>query len=151
MPMRAYSAAISNDISRAAGFLSTVRREPSARPAPARRTAARRGAAVTNRAVRAAPTAEQTLIASSSPPAPQTARSSPLASGPRKVARASSDPEAALPAVRSAVVREISGSSALWTGRVMLTVTAERAAATPTTATGASVTNATPTARKPRV
>ena len=151
IPTRVYSATISKDISRATGVFSTVRSAPSARPCSGRRTTVPRGADVTNRAVRRTPAAEQPLITISTPPAPHTARSSPLTRGPTNVASASSDPEAALPAVRSPVVREISGSRALCIGRVRVTVMDEAAAVMPTTATGASVTSATPSARKPIV
>ena len=63
---------------------------------------------------------------------------------------ASTDPVAALPVVRSPVVREMRGSRALCAGRVMVIATAAMAARTATTGTGPSTSMAAPRAMEVR-
>ena len=80
---------------------------------------------------------DRTPTTRGTPPADQVARTMPLKRGPTKVPMASTAPVAALPVVRSPVVREMRGSRALCAGRVMVMATAATAARTATTATGA--------------
>ena len=76
---------------------------------------------------------------------PPGGRTAPLSRGPRRMPAASAEPDAALPAVASLAVSEISGSRALWTGRVRLMATVFAAASAHTTANGASSSTTTAT------
>ena len=134
IPSRAYSAPTSTVSSRAAGSRSTVRSGDVPLPS-AERT---RGAPGPSRAAHQTETALLAVITASTPPGSHHAATAPLTSGPSRMPTASADPEAALAAVTSAAVSEISGSSALCTGLVRLMVIVFAAASTHTTANGAS-------------
>ena len=101
---------------RAAGSRTTTRNDdvPLARGPDPRHPRTQPGR--TPQADSALPTAITSEHATRVPPGGQ----APLTSGPTKIAAASTQPDAALPAVTSLVVSEISGSRALCTGRVRL-------------------------------
>lgn len=129
-PTRTYSAATSSNSSRAAGALTTIR---SAEDCDSPWWTSRgRGLLVRNRHGTQA-SAIRPASARSTPPGPNATMSRPLTSGPRKTATASTAPDAALPTVSAAVEAEISGSSALWTGLVSVTLNPANAAVTATT------------------
>ena len=142
MPISTYSAATRPLSNRAAGSRTTTRHDDAARSSspvggcgtPGPRPTAHHSA-----------TPEAPAITSSTPPGCHQAVRTPLIRGPTKIATDSTQPDPALAAVSSLVVSEISGSRALWTGRVRVMATEPTAARTQTSANDASANNAAPT------
>ena len=140
IPMRTYSAPTSRLSSRATGSRTTSRNRGAGAAVPWRAGAC----GTPSPATRTTAAQESVPIVISTPPAPSGTMSRPLSRGPARMAADSTDPEAALPAVSSAVVSESSGSRALCTGRVIATVTEATAASAATTANCAPAASAAP-------